>query len=269
MSDFLRRVLIGALLVTLLMPLLPLLLWAFGSAWFFPDLLPPEWSLRAWRYVLTPQARVGQALINSILIGLLTTIFSLLVGLPAGRALALYDFRGKRLIELLLLAPTIVPLLAVAMGIHIAFLRYGLADTLRGVVFVHLVPTAPYTVLILAATFARYNVDFEAQARTLGASAWQSLRFVMWPLVRGGVAVAALFAFLISWSQYLLTLLIGGGRVMTLPVQLFAFATAGDHALTAALALLLVIPALLTLFVTARLLSGERDSAVSAVGHWG
>ena len=71
--------------------------------------------------------------------------------------------------------------------------------------------------------------DLEAQARTLGASPMAVLRYVTFPAIAPGMALAASFAFLISWSQYLMTVLIGGGRVLTLPLALVAFQRGGDE----------------------------------------
>jgi putative spermidine/putrescine transport system permease protein len=151
------------------------------------------------------------------------------------------------------------------MGIHVAFLRYGLADTMTGVILAHLIPVLPYMALIFSGVFTNYNLDYEQQARTLGARPLQILRHVMLPAIRPGLIVAGLFAFIISWSQYLLTLLIGGGRVITLPVLLFAFANSGDNAITAALSLVFIAPALLLFLFSARYLSG-RNAAVGGLG---
>jgi putative spermidine/putrescine transport system permease protein len=112
-------------------------------------------------------------------------------------------------------------------------------------------------VLLLAGAFANFDPDYEAQARTLGAGALQAYWHITLPALFPSLMVAALFAFLISWSQYALTLLIGGGRVLTLPLLLFAFASGGDQAVTAALALVFVAPALLLLLLTARFLGAE------------
>lgn len=71
------------------------------------------------------------------------------------------------------------------------------------------------------------------------------------------MVVAALFAFLISWSQYLLTLLIGGGSVITLPVLLLAFANSGDYAITATLSLVFIAPAIVALLLSTRHLAGH------------
>jgi putative spermidine/putrescine transport system permease protein len=249
------------IVVGVLAPLLPLFLWSFSHRWFFPDLLPEAWSLRAWRYVPAPGSQVAPALFNSLAVALAVTLLSLLIGLPAGRVLGLYSFPGKTAVQFLILAPTIMPVLAVAMGIHVVFILYGLADTMTGVILAHLVPVAPYMVLILASVFANYNVDYEAQARSLGARPYQVFLYITLPAILPGLLVGSVFAFIISWSQYLLTLLIGGGQVITLPVLLFSFAGSGDNALTAALSLVFIAPALLFLFLMSRYLSGEGVAA--------
>jgi putative spermidine/putrescine transport system permease protein len=259
------HLLVFFILLGVIAPIVPLLIWSAAHRWLFPAVLPTEWSWRAWAYVFSGSSQVGKALVNSTVVALAVTLLSVVIGLPAGRALGLYEFRGKTAVLILILAPTLMPVIAIAMGIHVAFLRLGLADSLPGVILVHLVPVVPYVALILSGVFAGYNVEYEGQARTLGARPYQVLRHVTLPTIWPGLMVAALFAFLISWSQYLLTLLIGGGQVITLPVLLFAFATSGDNAITAALSLVFIAPALLLFAFTARYLVG-RDTAVGSLG---
>jgi putative spermidine/putrescine transport system permease protein len=244
------------LTVVLLLPLVPLVIWAFSQRWLFPAVLPTEWGLRAWRYLLHPNTRVLAAFANSLIVALIVTGLSILIALPAARVLGLAHFRGKALVEFLVLAPTVVPAFAAAMCIQVLFIRYGLADTVAGVVMAHLIPVLPYAVLILAGIFANFDPDYEQQARVLGAGGWTIFWRVTLPAILPGVIVAALFAFLISWGQYLLTLLIGGGQVITLPVLLLAFANSGDYAITAALSLVFIAPAVLALIFSARYLTG-------------
>ena len=259
-SPLLLLILLGVIL-----PLVPLVIWSFAHRWFFPDVLPAEWSSRAWAYVFSDSSQVGKALTNSTVVALIVTLLSVIIGLPAGRALGLHEFRGKTAVIFLILAPTIMPVIAVAMGIHVAFLRVGLSDTQLGVVLVHLVPVMPYMVLILTSAFANYDIDYEGQARTLGARPFQVLRHVTLPAIWPGLMVGSLFAFIISWSQYLLTLLIGGGEVITLPVLLFAFANSGDNSITAALSLVFIAPALMLFLFTARYLTGH-NTAMGGLG---
>jgi putative spermidine/putrescine transport system permease protein len=253
--------LVGGLAV--LLPFLVLLLWSLAQQWFFPDLWPQHWGLRAWRYVFTTVgAQVVTALGQSLVVAAVTALLAVAIGLPAGRALGLYDFPGKDLFAVLLTLPVIVPPLCVAMGLHLWFIRLGLAESYLGVVAVHLTFCLPYAVFVLWGVFANYNLDYEHQARSLGASTWEVMTRVMLPLVMPGIVVAGLFAFLLSWAQYLSTLIIGGGRLITLPVLLFALVGSGDRPVAAAVSLVFVLPAFVALIFSARHLGSRALSGV-------
>lgn len=261
----------GALLRILLplgvlLPLVPLLIWPFSSGWAFPRLLPEMVNLRAWTYLFSPASRLGRALLNSSVIAVVVTGLCAVVGIPAGRTLARRTFPGKAALELFLLMPLLVPPLVVSMGIHVTFLRLRLADTLPGVILVHLLPTLPYMIVVLKGVFASFDEDLERQAASLGASPAQVFLRITLPSILPGLAAGSLFVFLVSWSQYAITLLIGGGRVLTVPVLLFAFATSGDHAVTAALSIVFVLPAIGILLITAGHLS-RRASVLGALGR--
>jgi putative spermidine/putrescine transport system permease protein len=249
------------------LPFVPLLLWAFAGEWRFPDLLPTEWSLRGMSYLADPGGRVFGATLNSLLIGASVALASVAIGMPAGMALGGYEWRFKGIVVFFILLPILVPPLASTMGIHLTFIRLGLADTALGVFLVHLVPTVPYTAIILTSIFAERTGELEEAARTLGASSWRAFVYVTLPEVAPGVAVAGLFAFLISWGQYILTLLIGGGNVVTLPMLLFSAASGNDPVITSALAIVFALPAVFALVVTLRFLKpSETDEGRGFVG---
>jgi putative spermidine/putrescine transport system permease protein len=256
----LRRIALGALILWLILPLIPLAIWSFAKGWRFPDLLPQQWTLTAWQIALSDRAGVLDALWLTTAIAAITTLLAILIGVPAGRALGLHQFRGKQVVQALILAPLIVPGLATALGLHAVFLHLGLTNTFAGVVVVHLVPTVPYMIIIMTSIFATHDPSFEFQARTLGASPFQTFRHITLPAILPGIIVGGLFCFLVSWSQYILTLLIGGGRVQTLPLLLFSFATSGRNDLTAAIALIYILPGIFILILTARHLTGTHPA---------
>lgn len=254
------RIAVVGIVASVGLPLAALIIWSFAFRWTFPDLFPSRWGLEAWDYTLGPSSRVFEGLMNSTLIGLVVTTLAIVVGLPAGRALGLSDFRAKGVVEWMLLAPIIVPPLVASMGIHITFIRLGLAGTLLGVALVHLIPTIPYFVLVMASVFANYGLELEETARTLGANRLQVFLRVTLPAIAPGIVVASMFTFLVSWSQYIPTLLIGSGRVITLPLVLFPVISGGNNANAAAISLVFVAPAILVLMLTSRKLS--QDSAI-------
>ena len=90
----------------------------------------------------------------------------------------------------------------------------------------------------------------------LGAGPVRRFFLITLPMIVPGLAIGALFAFLISWSQYVLTLMIGGGTVVTLPLLVFSFAGSGDNGIASALSLVFVAPSIIMLIFTSRYLGG-------------
>jgi putative spermidine/putrescine transport system permease protein len=113
----------------------------------------------------------------------------------------------------------------------------------------------------MSGIFANYDQAFEDQARSLGASPLKTFWYVTLPAIMPGIIVGGLFAFLVSWSQYILTLIIGGGRVITLPLLLFSFATSGRNDIAGAIGMIYILPGIVILFLTAKHLSGRSGIA--------
>ncbi len=95
--DTMRRIALASIVIGVLLPIVPLLVWSFTYNWFFPNLYPQKWGLRAWQYVFSPSSRVGEALWTSSGLALVVVLLCLILGLPAARALALHRFRGRQL----------------------------------------------------------------------------------------------------------------------------------------------------------------------------
>ena len=262
----------------LVLPLIAFFIDAFSFRWFYPQLIPKELSLQAWvRLKLIPREgyrsldgfldlwlsnpTIIKALVNSVTIGLIVTVVSIIIALPAARVLGLLNFRFKKIIIFIMVSPTILPPIAFVLGLNINFISWGFSGSFWGVCLVHLVPIMPYVVLTMTGIFANYNPDFEHQARTLGANKLRTFYLITLPSIAPGMVVAALFAFLVSWSQYLLTFLIGAGKIMTLPLLVFSTASSGNPALTAAISIVFIFPAIVILFFTSKFVSGDSSAA--------
>ena len=252
-SRLIQWTLLLSVFFTVSIPFIPLLLWSMSEQWFYPAILPQKFGARAWQYIFsTTGEQIVNGLVASFSVALATSSISLLLGLPAGRALGLYDFPWKKCISLILLLPIVVPPLTTSMGLHLWFLQLDLTETFFGVVLVHLTFCLPYTIFVIWGVFSDFNPEFEAQARSLGASPLQTLLQVTLPMILPGITVAALFSFLLSWSQYLCTLIIGGGKILTLPILLFSLMDAGDRPVAAAVSLVFILPVVAVLLVSAQ-----------------
>lgn len=237
----------------LLFPILILILWSFAKSWAWPYLLPEELSLRGFQNVIRSGNNMGNILLCSICLSLTVTVVTLALSIPAAKALGFYNFKGKKLVKMLVLAPLIVPTVSVSMGIHLVFMRMGLANTFLGVVLVHLLPCLPYGVRILTDVFEIIGEKTELQARVLGAKPLQVFFYITLPMIMPGVLSAGSLIFIVSFSQYFLTFLIGGGRVMTLPLVMFPYIQGGDRIMASSYSLVFLATALFLLIFLERM----------------
>ncbi|WP_370288218.1 ABC transporter permease [Nocardioides sp.] len=248
---------VGALaLAWLLVPLLPVLVWAAAERWPFPDVLPSAWGLVGWREAV--DAGLPAALLRSAGLGLAVAALATPLGLMLGRVLGWGLVRRRGLLVTVLLLPLVLPAFAVAMGLDVVVLRVGVPDRLA-VVLVLATMALPYTALTTAAGFARTSPDLAAQARALGATPGRARRQVVLPALRGSIVVAALLAFLVGWSDYVVTVLIGGGQLVTAPVLLgSAAAGSGNEPVTAALAVATLVPPVVLVLLAGATGRGRR-----------
>jgi putative spermidine/putrescine transport system permease protein len=238
------------MLLMILIPFVVMMIWSVTSSWPWPQLFPRNFSLRGYFYAIHPTTKAFGILLQSILLSVIVTVITLTISIPAARAIAFYDFKGKSLVKVLILMPVIVPMLSVAMGIHLTFTKLGLANTYLGVILIHVVPGIPYGVKILLSIFELNGDKVEAQARVLGASAFQTFRYITLPLIMPGMVIAGSMIYIISFSQYFITFLIGGGRVVTYAMFLFPFVQSGDRTMASALSVIFILSIALVVYIS-------------------
>lgn len=162
------------------------------------------------------------ALVNSLAIGLGTTVVTMLLAVPASFALARYgDFAGRRLFHLLIMAPMIVPHIVMALGYYLYFGALGLTQTYTAVILAHACLSVPVAVLIVTAALKMFDRNLERAAMNLGAGPVTTFRLVTFPVLRPAFAVAALFAFVHSFDETVIALFVSGRDRATLPRQMF------------------------------------------------
>lgn len=247
MKKFSTSILLLLALLFLGIPFLGMLMTSVSIGWQWPNLLPDSISFRAWDYVLTGSSGTWRAIGISLLIAFIVTVVNVVLAVPAANALVRYRIKGKWLAEAILFAPIIIPPFVSVMGIHLTFLRLGLTETVLGVVLAHLSPTLPYMVRAVMTSYSTLSVDWEDQARMLGAGPFQRFYSVVLPHLLPGIAAGASLSVLISLSQYLITFIIGSGQVVTLPILLFPFISGGDPAVASAYSILFAGMAILAL----------------------
>jgi multiple sugar transport system permease protein len=208
--------------------------------------LPTGLSLEPFMLFLKTEG-VLRCFLNSLGAAAITVILSLLLGAPAGYALARYNFRGKDSFRLLVLLTRAFPLAILALPLTVSFIRLGLYDTVIGVGLVHTVLALPFAALVTQGVFLGVPKELEEAAWVFGCSRIRAFFKIVAPLALPGIAATAVFAFVISWNEvfaasvltvrnrtltaYLLTVLaespmhyrFAGGLLLILPSVVFIF----------------------------------------------
>lgn len=259
MSRRTRNIIVAIMLVVVVVPLVPLVLWSFAETWPAGQILP-TFGTGAWQRALADK-QVMRALGHSFLLSGVVVALSLILGFFAAKNLGTKTFKGRRAIQLLLLVPSFVPQISIVFGMQKVFARIGLTNSFWGLVVALLVFYVPYMTLLLSAVFENYDLDYERQARCLGVKPLDILFRVTLPAVRSGVVVSCLFSFIGSWGAYLIISAVAPPSFKTLSLVLFPMINSGTNGfpITAAIVLLYILPILAVLVVFSKLLVNDTN----------
>ena len=231
-------------------PVLVLVLRAAAPSWNFPMLLPsavPGVSGATARGLLSPRLLSSGTM--SLTLAIATGLAAAAIGFTIARGVLRTPHAVRRVASMLMFFPVIAPPVALGVGLQVLLLRAGLASTVTGVWLSHLIPAVGYVTLYFLGVLSVDDTSRDEAARTLGATVWETWWRVTVPALRRRLVEAAVLGGLVSWGQLALTLLVGGGVVRTMPVELLAIIRSGDDHLASVAAILLTIPPLIALSV--------------------
>jgi multiple sugar transport system permease protein len=221
--------LLGAMCIAICtVMLLPLLFSVFASvkpteeaAAVPPTYYPHDFSFDSYARLWTYQEGLPTYLGNSLGTALLTIALTLLLTVPAAYALARFPIPGKEVIFVILLLALIVPYQALLTPMFLMFARLGLTNSLVGLAILHTAIQIPFSLYILRNSFSAVPRELEEAAIVDGASSWQALRRVFIPSTVPAIVTVALFAFIMSWNEFLGALVVmSRSSKFTLPVIL-------------------------------------------------
>ena len=205
-------------------------------------------SLAHWTVLGTSGIPVLEGLGTSAGIALVVAAISTVLG--TGTARAMHGSRWRSVLLPLAWLPWAVSPVIAGILFMVVYLRAGIDGTVLSVMLAHLVFSGAYAVVLMDGFWRRDVSRLEEIGRTLGASGHGLFMRVLWPALRRPVMLVFAQTFLISWFQYGVTLLVGAGRVQTLPVLVFGFVGEANVYLAAMASLLLVIPPMFLLWIT-------------------
>ncbi len=206
-------------LLFLYAPVLIMIIMAFNADRL--NQFPIEWST-VWFEELSTNRRLIRATGNSLLLAVLSSVTATILGTVAARELSRSSFRGKTLLQALLIPPVTIPWLILAVAMLIMFFWLGLERSLLTLYLGHVTIQLPYTILVISARFTGTNPALEEAAASLGAKPWRAFWQVTFPAVLPGVLAALLFAFTISFDNFVISYFLAPPGTSTLPVIIYS-----------------------------------------------
>jgi multiple sugar transport system permease protein len=229
-----------------------------------PTILPREWTLENYTNALGRNG-VLASFINSIQTAIISTVLSLVLAVPAAYGITRYQTLSGRIFIMAALVTRMVPPVAIGIPLASMMAAVGLSDTPIALSIAHTTISLPLSIWLMSSFFESVPKDLEEAATVDGCSRLGALWRVVIPVVSGGIAVTAIFAFLASWNEFLFALLMTAIRSQTTPVVIANFQTQFglDWGSMTALAAVYSIPViLLTLLLQRKIVAGMTLGAV-------
>ena len=214
----------GCVLAFLYLPLLAVVLASFSRQRYF-QFPVAAWSTR-WYEKASQSLSVRDLVWTSLTVAVLVTLFSVVLAFFGALAFARYDWKGRKLYQRLVLLPLFFPQAVLGLALLLWFSVLGVQTSWHTAVFAHMVWIVPIVILIMSIQVYGFDPALEEAACDLGASRWQVLREVTLPILSPGLVSGAIFAFLLSWGNFPLSLF-STGADQTVPEWLYSKMVSG------------------------------------------
>jgi len=256
-GDGVVRAYLVLVLVFLYLPIAIMMAMAFNRSQLYE--LPIQFDTM-WFAALMRNEKLLQASLNSVLIAIANTVLATILGTMAALAFHRYSFRGKTLLQLLLIPPITIPWLIVGTSMLVLFFWIGIGRGLHSLLLGHVALSIPYVVVVVGARLKTFGPVYEEAAATLGATPWQSFWRISAPLMAPGVIAAALFAFAVSFDQFVISYFLAPPGWTTLPVEIYSAIRKGFTPEINAISSIIIFISMGLMLVFARLykFGGER-----------
>jgi len=253
----LGKVWLGLILFFLYAPIVIMALMSFNASQFYQ--LPFEFSLD-WYRALAGNEALKEAAIRSVLIAVVTTIIATALGSAAAIALFRHEFRGKRVLQVLLFPPIAIPWLITGTAMLIFFFGIGLGRGTPSIIIGHVALALPYVIVVVSARLATFDKTLEEAARSLGANTWTVTRRITLPWIMPGVIAGALFAFAVSFDQFVVSYFLSEPGDNTLPVLIYTSIRKGFTPEINAVSTIIIVISMAVMLAAARFsrFGGER-----------
>lgn len=214
---------------------------------------PPQGFSLRWYESLWNNGPFISAMLVSLRVAVISTIASTIIGTLAAVYYVRKAGRAQPILRLLMVSPVLLPEVLTAIALLLYYYAIGLGtQNLTGLQIGHVLVTTPYVFLNVTAALGNMNPSLEEAARSLGASPGVAFRRVSLPLMKQGIVNGAMFAFIISFDTFSISLLLKGLNTLTLPIQLFEYLQWNFDPTAAAVSTVSILITMTAVFLTDR-----------------
>jgi multiple sugar transport system permease protein len=203
---------------------------------------------------------------NSLYVGLVSTGLTLVMGCMAAYALVRFRFMGRDVVSLTTLLMRMVPPAVLTVPVFAIWtFQFGLSNNRHGLILIYVAINLPFVIWILQSFIQQVPIQLEEAARVDGANPFQTFFLVVLPIIKPGLAAAAIFTFRIAWNEFILALVLTNRATRTIPVNISLFLTEHniDWGRLMAMGMLIAVPPIIFTFVASKqIITGMTAGAV-------
>ena len=208
----------------LYLPMVSVVLASFTKKRYF-SFPVTAWDTR-WYEKALESLSVRDLIATSLSVAVTVTVFSVVLGFCSALAFARYDWKGRKLFQKLILLPIFFPQAVLGLALLLWFSNIGIITSWKTAAFAHMIWIVPIVTLIMSIQVYSFDPALEEAAFDMGASRWQVLKEITLPILSPGIVSGAIFAFLLSWGNFPLSLF-STGADQTVPEWLYAKMVSG------------------------------------------
>lgn len=252
------RALAGVTLVILLAPVVIVILAGFNSGDHLS--FPPEGFSFRWIIAFFQSDAFLPAYLFSLEIAVVTMIFSTIIGTTVSIFLVRGKFRGRNLMRAFFMLPLMMPGIVIGLALYLFYISsgIGLLHTLPGLVVGHIIVTCPYVIGTVSSALVGFDVSLEEAARSLGAGRLQTFRKITLPVISPGIMAGAVFAFIVSFGQFDVSLFLTPPGANPLPIALYTSLRYTFEPTAAAAGIFAIFLVVVSMLITAKITNLRR-----------
>ncbi len=219
------RLTVGATFLMLYAPIILLVVYSFNDS--RRNIVWRGFTFKYYEKAWNNESLI-EAFVNSLAIAVVNTLVATILGVLVAIALWRFRFPGKAAYEGFMMLPIVIPEICMGVAMMAFFARVGWPTglpwplTLSNIMIAHIAFSFPFVAVTVRGRLVGFNRELEDASKDLGASEWQTMRYIVLPYLRPGIIAGALIAFTLSLDDFVITFFTAGPNSVTLPVKIFS-----------------------------------------------